>query len=203
MRGIWRILGLLALVWVIAGGVIFWMRSSRPTPASLAAYIEKNSLENLPPAQREQVITKVADQLNRLNFDQRQELRKTKTDRRLFQQMTEEERKRFLDLTLPDGFRQLMVALNKMNPEQRKKMVQRALDDLEKDTPEINERIDRAAVQKMILDANAPGCDLHRTGHHLGFRIAISPGHVRRFEAAVGRDGFSNQSVFWGTGTRR
>lgn len=150
MRGKWRILGLLALVWAVAGGVIFWTRASRPTPASLAAYIEKHSLENLPAAQREKVIATVADQLNRLNFEQRQELRKTKIDRRLFEQMTEDERKRFLDLTLPEGFRQLMLALNQMKPEQRKKMVQRALDDLEKDTPEINERIDRAAVQKMI-----------------------------------------------------
>jgi uncharacterized Zn finger protein len=146
----WRIIGLLALVWAVAGGVIFWMRASRPTPASLQAYIESHSLENLPPARRGEVIAKVADQLNRLNFDQRQELRKTQIDRRLFEQMTEEERKRFLDLTLPEGFRQLMIALNKMNPEQRKKIVQRALDDIEKDTPEINERIDRGAAQKMI-----------------------------------------------------
>ena len=64
--------------------------------------------------------------------------------------MTEEERKRFLDLTLPVGFRQLMGALNKMNPEQRKKMVQRALRSLEREEPEINDRINREAVQQMI-----------------------------------------------------
>ncbi len=44
-----------------------------------------------------------------------------------------------------------MLALNKMDPEKRKKMVQRALDDIDKDTPEIGERINRAeAAQKMI-----------------------------------------------------
>lgn len=150
MRGTWRIIILLVLVWAIAGGVIFWMRASRPTPASLAAYINGHSLEGLAAADRAKTIDRVADQLNRLNFDQRQELRKSKVDRRFFEQMTEEERKRFLDLTLPEGFRQLMLALNKMNPEQRKKIVQRALDDIAKDTPEINDRIDKQAVQKMI-----------------------------------------------------
>jgi hypothetical protein len=150
MRGKWRIVGLLVLVWAIAGGLIFWSRASRPTPAALATYINGHSLEGLPEAERTKVIAHVTDQLNRLDFDQRQELRKAKIDRQFFEQMTEEERKRFLELTLPEGFRQLMLALNKMNPEQRKKIVQRALDDIEKDTPEMHDRINREAAQKMI-----------------------------------------------------
>jgi hypothetical protein len=150
MRGTWKIVALLVLVWAVAGGVILGMRAARPTPVSLTAYINSHSLEGRSEAERSQVIARVADQLNRLNFEQRQELRKSKIDRRLFDQMTEEERKRFLDLTLPEGFRQLMLALNKMNPEQRKKIVQRALDDIEKDTPEIHDRINREAAQKMI-----------------------------------------------------
>ena len=150
MRLSWRVIGIFAAVWIVAGSVILWTRAARPTPASLEAYIEKNSLESLAPTQRAEVIDKVASQLNKLNFDQRQELRKTKVDRRLFEQMTAEERKRFLDLTLPEGFRQLMLALNKMDPAKRKKIVQRALDDIEKEQPEATERIDRVEVQKMI-----------------------------------------------------
>jgi len=150
MRGPWKIVVWLALVWAIAGSVILWSRFSRPTPASLTAYINSHALEGRPETERSSIIVRAADQLNRLNFDQRQELRKSKIDRRFFEQMTEEERKRFLDLTLPEGFRQLMLALNKMNPEQRKKIVQRALDDLEKDTPEIHDRLNREAAQKMI-----------------------------------------------------
>jgi type IV pilus biogenesis protein CpaD/CtpE len=150
MRGTWKIPVLLVLIWAVAGGVILWTRQSRPTPASLAAYIETHPLESLPAAERGRVIARVAEQLNRLNFDQRQELRKLRADRRFFEQMTPEERKHFLDLTLPEGFRQLMLALNKMTPEQRQKLVRRALDDLERDTPEVRERVDRTAVQKII-----------------------------------------------------
>lgn len=145
-----RIVLILTAVWILAGAVIFWMRAARPTPASLAAYIDRHPIENLGPAQRAKEIEAIARQLNKLNFDQRQEFRRLKTDRRLFQQMTPEERARFLDLTLPEGYRQLMIALNKMQPERRKKLVQRALDDIEKDRPEIAGRLDQAEVQKFI-----------------------------------------------------
>ena len=150
LSGTWRVLILLGLIWVLAGGVLFWMRTVQPTPATLEAYLEKHPLENLPASEREKVITAAAHHINRLSFEQRQTLRRSGTDRRFFKQMTEEERKRFLDLTLPVGFRQLMGALNKMNPEQRKKMVQRALRSLEREEPEINDRINREAVQQMI-----------------------------------------------------
>ncbi len=146
----WRVMGIFAAVWLLAALVIFWARASRPTPASLAAYIDKNPLADLTPAKRTEVIDRAAAQLNKLDVEQRQELRKTRNDRRFFEQMTEDERKRFLDLTLPEGFRQLMLALNKMDPAKRKKIVERVLDDIEKDNPEAHERINRAEVQKMI-----------------------------------------------------
>jgi hypothetical protein len=150
MRGIWRFVGLLVAIWAIAGAVIFWTRASRPTPQSLARYIDTHVLENRSPAEREKILTETARQLNRLTFEQRQEFRSTRTDRRFFEQMTPEERARFLDLTLPEGFRQLMTALNTMEPEQRKKIVQRALDDMERESPGLNDRIDQEAAQKIL-----------------------------------------------------
>ncbi len=150
MRFSWRAISIFVAIWIVAGTVILWTRSTRPNPASLAAYIDQHSITDLAPAERTKVIDHVADQLNKMNFDERQELRKTQSDRRLFMQMNSEEKKRFLDLTLPEGFRQLMVALNKMEPAKRKKIVQRALDDIEKDSPTDSERLDRAEVQKMI-----------------------------------------------------
>lgn len=150
MRFSWRVIGAFAAIWIVAATVIFWTRSVRPTPATVAAYIDKNSLTDLAPEARAEVINHVAEQLNKLNFDERQDLRKTQADRRLFKQMTEEERKRFLDLTLPEGFRQLMLALNKMEPSRRQKFVQRALDDLEKDQPGAGERLNQEEVRKML-----------------------------------------------------
>lgn len=150
MRGPWRVILILAVVWLIAGAVIWWTRSARPTPEAIATYIAKHPIENVPESGRAEVIDKVASQLNRLNFDERQQVRKLRVDRDFFDKLTPEERQRFLDLTLPEGFRQLMLALNKMTPEARKKIVQRALSDLEKEDPQVNSRIDEQQVQKMI-----------------------------------------------------
>ena len=150
MRSIWKVIAILAVVWLVAGAIIFFTRVARPTPERLSAYIDQHPIENLAGTQRAEVIQKVADQLNRLTFEQRQELRKLRADRRLFEQMTPEERSKFMDMTMPEGFRQMMLALNKMDPEKRKKLVQRALDDIDKDTPEIGSEINREQVQKMI-----------------------------------------------------
>ncbi len=150
MRGTWRIVGLVALVWVVAGGVILWTRAQRPTPERLVAYIDSHSLESRSPADRQEVIRHVADQLNRLTFEQRQKLREIRKDRKMFDEMTPEEQDLFLDLTLPEGFRQMMVALNKMKPEQRKKIVERALENLSRDRPEGVEPVDQKDVQKVI-----------------------------------------------------
>lgn len=162
---------LLAAIWVVAAAIIFGARAARPTPESVAAYIKAHPLDDLSADERARVIDKVADQLNKLNFDQRQELRRIKTDRQLFAQMTPEEQRRFLDRTLPEGFRQLMVALNKMDPVKRQKIVQRALDDLDRETPDPDDRVDRAVVQKMI----AQGMDSFYSEANAEVKLEFAP----------------------------
>ncbi len=150
MRISWRLVALLAAIWLVAGAVIVVMRTARPTPESVSAYIEAHPLEGRSPGERSKVIERVAAGLNRLDFDQRQELRRIHSDRKFFEQMTTEERQRFLDLTLPEGFHQLMNALNKMEPARRKKLVQRVLADMERDAAAGDDRMDREAAQKII-----------------------------------------------------
>ena len=151
-----KVAGVLVLVWVVAGGLIYWSRASRPTAQSLSAYMEAQTLENLGPAERGRVIRNVADQLNRLDFKDREELRKLRRDREFFQQLTPGERKEFLELTLPQGFSELMKALNAMSPNERKKVVRRALRGIERDNPELAERFtekDAAQVVSRGLEA--------------------------------------------------
>jgi hypothetical protein len=150
MRGSVRVILILAAVWVVAGILIWWTRAARPTPEALTAYVAKHPLDTASASGRSAIIDKVASQLNRLNFEERQKVRKSGVDRDFFAKLTPEERQRFLDLTLPEGFRQLMLALNKMKPEERKKIVQRALDNLEKDDPQMDSRVNQQDVQKMI-----------------------------------------------------
>lgn len=147
-----KTLAILVAVWGIAAGVILSSRAARPTAKSLAAYVEKNPLEGLSGTRREAVIAKVADQLNRLDFEERQELRKIRGERLFFDQMTEAERSRFLEQTLPEGFRQLMLALNKMSPGERKNIVERAMNEIERDSPEIAERMESLDARRVISE---------------------------------------------------
>ncbi|MDX2079534.1 MAG: hypothetical protein SFU53_01995 [Terrimicrobiaceae bacterium] len=135
-------------VWVVAGVVLFFLQQSRPTPEKVAAYLAKNPIAAA--AKRSDILESVARQLNGLDFEQRQELRRSGELRNFFEALTPEERSRFLDLTLPEGMSQLMTALNKMDAERRKRIVNRILDDLRRDSPEIANRINDADVQKII-----------------------------------------------------
>jgi len=159
----WRTLAVLAAVWLVATAVILVSRSASPTPEKLKAYVAAHRIEGLGEAQRREVIENAARQINRLTFDQRRELRESGDIRRFFEQMTPAERSRFLDLTLPEGFRQMMAALNKMSPEKRQRLVRRVLDDMRKTTPQAAERIKEEEVKKILAqgvssfyeDANA------------------------------------------------
>jgi len=146
----WRIPVLLAVVWIVAGAAIFLSRSARPTPEKLEAYLAAHPIAGLGETQRAEVIGKTAGQLNRLTFEQRRTLREGGSLRGFFKQLSPAERSRFLDLTLPEGFHQMMSALNKMTPEKRQRLVQRALDDLRKNAPQEAERIDGEEVKKIL-----------------------------------------------------
>ena len=68
-----------------------------------------------------------------------------------FRSLTPEEQGRFLDLTLPTGFKQMMEAFNKMDPEKRKRFVKKALEDMERDAERGEQPpVDDEVMQKMV-----------------------------------------------------
>ena len=134
----------------MAAAVIWVSRSARPTPEKLKAYVGSHPIAGLGDAQRAKIIEKTALQLNSLNFEQRRELRESGSVRGFFDSLTPAERTRFLELTLPEGFRQMMSALNKMAPEKRQKLVQRALDDIRKNAPQSADRVQEDDVKKIV-----------------------------------------------------
>jgi len=150
MRISWKIIAAIAVVWIVVGITVKWSRSAKPTVESVTALMDKNPIANLAPTAREKMIDQVAAQINALDFEQREKLRKARVDRSFYKQLTEEERRRFLDLTLPEGFRQLMLSLNKMTPEKRQKIVDRALSDIRDGDPDVVDPVDRADAEKFV-----------------------------------------------------
>ena len=133
MRLPWlKLTGLLAAIWLVAGGVIFFARSAKVTPESLVAYVEAHPLKDAAGGDRAKIIEKTAQQLNQLAYEDRQQFRMGRKLDGFFRALTPEEQGRFIDLTVPTGFKQMMEALNKMTAEKRQKFVDRALEDMKK-----------------------------------------------------------------------
>ncbi len=153
MRSPWiKVVTLLAAVWLIAGGIIFWVNQAKPTPERLARYLDEHRIESVPGGERERIVNKVAEQLNGLDYEQRREARMSRQIDRFFGSLTPDEQTRFLDLTLPTGFKQMMESFNKMTPARRKQFVERALRDMEEGEGEIARRPDDPHVQKMVQE---------------------------------------------------
>lgn len=132
MRPIWikAALSLLA-IWLVAGGAMWWSKANKPTPEALAAYVESVKMEGRSASDRAKEMERISKHFNTLTFDQRREVRMTRKLDTFFRQLTPDEQNRFLDLTMPEHFKQMMEALNKMTPSDRKRFVNRALKDLQ------------------------------------------------------------------------
>jgi preprotein translocase subunit SecA len=115
---------------MVAGAAIFWARSVKVTPESLTKYMETHPLDGQAPGDRAKRIETVADQLNALTYEERRDLRSSRRIDGFFKSLSHDEQARFLDRTLPTGFKQMMDSLNKMEPAKRKVFVERALRDM-------------------------------------------------------------------------
>ena len=139
---------LLAVIWLLAGGAIFWARSVKVTPEKIASYLEAHPVEGTSGAERAKVIDNVADQMNALTYEQRREVRMGKRLDKFFRALNPAEQSAFLDHTLPTGFKQMMDSLNKMEPMKRKQFVERSLRDMKEREGE-DPKLDQNA-RKMI-----------------------------------------------------
>lgn len=148
----WRsVLLALVLVWAVAGSIIYGVRQARPTAQSLTVYLGKHPLTTESGTKRTKIITRVVDMLNGLSLEDRQTLRSDGVTRDFFMNLTPAEQAGFLDATLPAGFKQIMEAFNKMEPEKRKEFVNRALAEAKRRQGEappagLNDQL----VQKMV-----------------------------------------------------
>jgi predicted ATPase len=119
--------GLIAGVWIIAVVVIHFANVSRPTSTSVAMYAHGVDLASLQGDARARAIERMENMVNRLSFDERQQLDRDGAARRFFHELSPEEQGAYLDATLPTGFQQLMDSFNKMDPARRKQIVNDAL----------------------------------------------------------------------------
>ena len=151
-------------VWLLAFGAIHWLHASKPTAASITAYLKRTDLTAMSPGDRARALARAADQLNELSFDERQRLQRSGETRRFFATLTPAEQDQFLDATLPSDFKQLMEVFNKMEPAKRKEFVDHALEDMKKHEGEappveaderVRDRVIDQGLKSFYKDANS------------------------------------------------
>jgi len=144
----------IAVIWALAAGVAFMAKQAQPTPEKLLTYLRDHPVTAEAGARREAVIDEVAKTLNRLDFEQRRQLQRSQELRSFFESLDGAEQEDFIEKTLPEGFRQMMLAFNKMEPDRRKRLVNQAIADIERADTEarraIPDEFNEAAAQKII-----------------------------------------------------
>lgn len=118
--------GLLA-AWILTFAGYKIAGSLKVTAEKVRAYPQSVDLNKLTAAERAKAIQRLADMLNALTLEERREARFGREWERWFAQMTEEEKARFLEATMPTGFKQMIGAFEQMPEEQRKRAIDGAL----------------------------------------------------------------------------
>ena len=128
---------MLALVWLVVWGIRAFASSRTPTAARIKEQIERARLadwsENDSPndakqaANRETEIRKIADLINKLDFQEREKNREQRVGEEFFRKLNAREKTLFIDLTIAESMNRFMEALDTMPPDQRRKFVEQGL----------------------------------------------------------------------------
>jgi len=148
---LWAAAGL-ATIWVLAISGYMIAKNLRVTGERVRAYVEGVDLSKLSASDRAAALKKLADMLNRLSYEERQQLRLGRTAEKWFRQMTEEEKGEFIEATMPTGFKQMIAAFEEQPEDKRK----RAIDEALKRLREANERSPSGQIADAESGTNRP-----------------------------------------------
>jgi hypothetical protein len=132
-----RALAVLALVWLVVWGIRAFASSRTPTAARIKEQIERarfadwsgndSTNDTKQAANRETEIRKIADLINKLDFQEREKNRDQRVGEEFFRKLNAREKTLFIDLTIAESMNRFMEALDTMPPDQRRKFVEQGL----------------------------------------------------------------------------
>lgn len=126
-RPVWIALAILAGAWLLAWGGFRIAGSFRMTAEKYATFTRNLDLEKLTGERRAKALQELADNLNRLSAEERRRIRLSQSRDRLFNQMTEEEKAKFIEATMPTGFKQMITSFEQLPEDKRKKAIEGAI----------------------------------------------------------------------------
>jgi hypothetical protein len=126
-RILFRAVAALIAIWGLAIGGYLISGNLRVTGEKIRADMAGIDLGKLSAADRAAALARLADQINRLSFEERQQLRLGRAMETWFQAMTEDEKGAFIEATMPTGFKQMIVAFEQQPEERRRRSIDEAL----------------------------------------------------------------------------
>src|SRR5690349_12228187 len=111
-------------IWALAITGFTISKNSRHTAERVRVYVESVDLNKLTPPQRAAAIQKLADKLNALPVDERRRAQLERLPGAWFDQMTEEEKTRFLEATTPTGLAQMLTAFQQLPEDKRRRTIE-------------------------------------------------------------------------------
>ena len=127
-------------VWAVVIGVRTLAESQRTTADGLARAIAERDFADwsegapagTPPDTRHPELRELADQFNRLDFNERQRARERRIGESFFRNLSTSEREYFVELTLEKSMQGFMRAIDGMPPDERRRFVEDGLREIER-----------------------------------------------------------------------
>jgi hypothetical protein len=146
----------LAVIWIVVFAVRSIAASKKITAERLQNEISglafddwsEDSGSRAEAEEREEEIRRIAEMVNRLDFAERQKNRENQSTEDFFRKLDTKEKNLFIDLTIVETMERFMEALDQMPPEQRKKFVEKGLNEIREGRTEA----DMARAQEMDED---------------------------------------------------
>ncbi|MEM6333911.1 MAG: hypothetical protein AAF823_11290 [Planctomycetota bacterium] len=152
---VWWTLGAALLgIWAAVGLIALASAAAEPTAQGVVDYLDQNPLDAA--ADRDAAIDGLARRVNRLPFEARQDPDLRRRIDAAFHEMTPDERARYVEAVLPNGLEQMFAAINAMDSDERRKLVDDALAQMRRGRAEFEAGdappppVDDAAFQRIV-----------------------------------------------------
>src|SRR5439155_20253556 len=114
---------ILVVAWVVAIAGYSISKNSKMTADKLRAFTQSVDLRKLSGEARVKAIRELAEKMNRLSPEGRRKARLERVWQGWIEEMTDEEKGTFIDLTMPTGFKQMLTSFEQLPEEKRRKAI--------------------------------------------------------------------------------
>ncbi len=130
---------IIPVAWILAIAGYTLAKNSKMTADKVLAYARSVDLGKLSGDARAQVIRELASKLNKLSPEERRKARLERAGQGWFEQMTEDEKGTFLELTMPTGFKQMLSSFEELPEDRRRRAIGDALRQLKEEQEKMND----------------------------------------------------------------